>query len=111
MPATDTDPLASYHPPNWDDRPRVKVWNGHITREDWLTRDKDDLVGIIEMLSHQVTSAKQDALDAGFLAEWRVYRMLTQVRIGARLYDALTRAQRKGRKSLRIDQLLAEANT
>ncbi|MFD6677615.1 hypothetical protein ACFWDA_25055 [Rhodococcus zopfii] len=104
-----TDLTTSAFPPNWDDRPRVKQWNGHIDREDWLTRDKDDLVGIIGLLNHQVTNAKQDALDATYLAEWRIHKMLAEVRIGARIYLYLTRARHRGRKTARIDDLLALA--
>ncbi|MBP2521068.1 MULTISPECIES: hypothetical protein [Rhodococcus] len=106
MTATETDPLTNYFPLNWDDRPRVEQWNGHISRQDWLTRDKADLVSIIELLDHQVTTAKQDALDAGFLAEWRIHKLLAEVRIGARIYLHLTRARRRGRKTARIDELL-----
>ncbi|WP_072814959.1 hypothetical protein [Rhodococcus zopfii] len=103
------DLTTSAFPPNGDDRPRFKQWNGHIDREDWLTRDKDDLVGIIGLLNHQVTNAKQDALDATYLAEWRIHKMLTEVRIGARIYLHLTRARHRGRKTARIDDLLALA--
>lgn len=103
------DLTTSAFPPNWDDRPRVKQWNGNIDREDWLTRDKDDLVGIIGLLNHQVTNAKQDALDATYLAEWRIHKMLAEVRIGARIYLCLTRARHRGRKTARIDDLLALA--
>lgn len=78
MPADAIEPSTNYFPPNWDNRPRVKQWNGHILREDWLTRDKADLVGIIELLNHQVTTANQNALDASFLAEWCMYRLLVQ---------------------------------
>ncbi|BCN51557.1 hypothetical protein [Prescottella equi] len=106
MSATATDPLTSHYPPNWDARPRVEQWNGHITRDDWLTRDKADLVSIIELLNQQVTNANQNALDASYLAEWRIHRVLAEARIGARIYLHLTRARRRGRKTVRIDELL-----
>ncbi|WP_418339282.1 DUF7463 family protein [Rhodococcus sp. NM-2] len=35
--------------------------------------------------------------------------MLGQVRLGARVYNNLARAHRRGRKTVRIDQLLEEA--
>ncbi|WP_418339269.1 DUF7463 family protein [Rhodococcus sp. NM-2] len=35
--------------------------------------------------------------------------MLGQVRLGARVYNNLARAHRRGRKTARIDQLLEEA--
>ena len=101
--------MNEYFPPDWDNRPRVEPWNGHITRQMWLARDKEDLVGIIELLGHQLTTAKQDARDAGYLADWRIFRMLGQVRLGARVYNNLARAYRRGRKTVRIDQLLEEA--
>ncbi|TCN53456.1 hypothetical protein EV641_106100 [Rhodococcus sp. SMB37] len=107
MPADTPEPPTNYFPPNWDNRPRVKQWNGHILREDWLTRDKADLVSIIELLNHQVTTANQNALDASFLAEWRMHRLLVQAGIGARIYLHLIRARRRGRKTERIDALLA----
>lgn len=107
MPDRTPDPLTNYFPPNWDDRPRVKRWNGHIRREDWLLRDKEDLVGVIELLSQQVTHANQDALDASFLAEWRIHRMLMQAGIGARIYLQLIRARHRGRKTARIEDLLS----
>ncbi|WP_241665906.1 hypothetical protein [Prescottella subtropica] len=106
---TATDPLTSYYPPDWDTRPRVEKWNGHLTREDWLERDKADLVSIIDLLNHQVTTAKQDALDATYLAEWRIHRILTEVRACARIYRHLVRDRRRGRKTARIDDLLTLA--
>ncbi|WP_404316425.1 hypothetical protein [Prescottella equi] len=111
MPASLTEPTLFHHfPPNWDQRPRVEPWNGHLTRESWLEREKEDLVSIIELLNHQLTNANQNALDATYLAEWRIHRVLAEVRIGARIYSHLTRALRKGRKTVRIDELVAAAH-
>lgn len=103
---TNTFPSNLAFPPGWEKRPRVEKWNDHITRDDWLARDRESLVSIIELLNQQVTTAKQDALDATYLAEWRIHRVLAEVRIGARIYLHVTRARRRGRKTVRIDELL-----
>ncbi|MGH3804814.1 MAG: hypothetical protein ACRDTD_32655, partial [Pseudonocardiaceae bacterium] len=100
--------VSEYFPPDWDNRPRVRPWNGHITHQMWLAREKEDLVSIIELLGHQITQAKQDARDADYLADWRIFRMLGQVQLGARVYNNLARARRRGRKTVRIDRILEE---
>lgn len=101
--------MSQAYPPNWEDRPRVEPWNGHIPRAGWAERTKEDLLGIVELLNAQVTNAQQDVRDQTYLADWQRFRLLREVRIGARLYVAVTRAQQQGRKTLRIDELLKEA--
>ncbi|PCK23263.1 hypothetical protein [Rhodococcus qingshengii] len=101
--------MSETYPPNWDARPRVEPWNGHITRQGWAEKSKDDLLGIVELLNNQLTKAQQDIRDETYLADWQRFRILRDVRVGARIYVALTRARGQGRKTIRIDDLLKEA--
>lgn len=102
--------MSETYPPNWDARPRVEPWNGHITRQGWAEKSKDDLLGIVELLNNQLTKAQQDIRDETYLADWQ--RFVDPARRPSRRTD-LRRAHPsppdKAAREIRIDDLLKEA--
>jgi hypothetical protein len=95
-----------HFPPDWDNRPRVKDWNGHLTDDALRSRTVDDLIGIVRLLSSQVTTANQKALDESNLAAWHTHQALSANTTAVQVLREVQQADRKGRKTVRIADLL-----
>lgn len=96
-------------PPGWDNRPRVKDWNGHLTDDDLRSRTVEDLVSIVRLLSSQVTTAHQKALDESNLAAWHTHQALAANTTAVQVLRQVQHADRQGRKTVRIADLLGPA--
>lgn len=98
----------SAYPPNWEDRPRVKRWNEQVTPEYLASCEKEDLISRIGLLNAQMTQARQDLLDAHNLDNWRRHQLVDSLGEAGRVYKRLLDGKRRGRKSMRLTELLDE---